>query len=408
MSAVDNLAEKKTPTAVLCGPDTGIAFVGCGYVADFYAATLPNHRLNLRGVFDARQERAETFGAFHKVPVYPSIEAILADDSVEIVVNLTNPSSHYDVSRRCLEAGKHVYSEKPLALRLDHASDLLELASRRGLGLSSAPCSLLSETAQSLWHALRGGVIGQPRLAYAELDDGAIHQMPFQNWISISGAPWPYVDEFRTGPIMEHAGYYVTWLTAFFGPATAVTSYAGLLVPDRLAGVDPGPPAPDFACAVIEFASGVIARLTCGTVAPENHTFTIVGDEGVLSVDDCWNFGAPVTVRTRADSARARHHYLTGPRTYPLVRPADYPHRYTDTHDMDFARGVADLAASVRGEGRQHLTAEHAVHVLEIVLAMARSAAEPARVRIDSTFAPLAPQDWATDQFEADVVALRS
>ena len=113
----------------------------------------------------------------------------------------------------------------------------------------------------------------------------------------------------------------------------------------------------------------------------------------------------PVTVRTRAEGTQARHHYLTGPRPYPLVRPADYPHRYADTHDMDFARGVADLAASLHG-ARPHLTAEHALHVLEIVLAIARSD-EPATVRIDTTFAPLPPPEWATVAARPDAVALR-
>jgi predicted dehydrogenase len=406
MGSDDDSAQKRSGLAPEpSGTCTGIAFVGCGYVADFYAATVPNHPLSLRGVFDSRRERAEAFAGYHGVTVYPSLDAVLADDTVDIVVNLTNPDSHYEVSRHCLEAGKHVYSEKPLALHLDQASALVELAERRGLRLCSAPCSLLGETAQTVWHALRAGVIGRPRLVYAELDDGAIHQMPFRDWISISGSPWPYADEFVNGPTMEHAAYYLSWLTAFFGPATDVTTVAELLVPDRLPGPRTATPAPDFTCGIIRFAGGVVARLTCGTVAPKDHSLTIVGDDGVLSTTECWDYGAPVSLRTRTDTAQGRHHYLTDSRPYPLVRPAAYPYRYRDTHNMDFGRGVADLAASVRGEGVQHLTTAHALHVLEIALALARPPAEPARVPIRSTFAPVAPMPWADAPFLADTVA---
>lgn len=374
------------------GASTGIAIIGCGYVADFYAATLGNHPLELRGVYDVRPAHAVRFSSRWGARVYPTLDALLADDSVAIVVNLTNPNSHFEVSRRCLEGGKHVYSEKPLALDFDQAVELVELAARLDRKLSSAPCGLLSETAQTMWHALDSGVVGRPLLVYADLDDGAVHQMPFRDWFSASGAPWPFVDEFRNGPTIEHAAYYLSWLTAFFGPARTVTSYSGLLVPSRLPG--PGRAAPDFSCAIIEFRSGVVGRLTCGTVAPENHVLTIVGEDGVLSVDECWNFGAPVSVRTRAGGGQARHHYLTDAFDYPLVRPADYAHRYRDTHDMDFARGVADLADGIAG-AHQHLTADHALHVLEIVLAIAGSEG-PTITPVGTTFAPVEPMPWAT------------
>jgi predicted dehydrogenase len=93
-----------------------VAFVGCGYVADFYMATLPNHpELQLTGVFDREKERAKRFAAFHGLHQYPSLEALLGDDRVSMVVNLTNPGSHFEVSWQALQHGKHVYSEKPLA-----------------------------------------------------------------------------------------------------------------------------------------------------------------------------------------------------------------------------------------------------------------------------------------------------
>ncbi|NEE17324.1 Gfo/Idh/MocA family oxidoreductase [Streptomyces sp. SID7499] len=358
-------------------------------------ATLPNYPyLQLRGVYDISSERVEKFSSHYDLHAYTSIDDLLRDEAVEIVVNLTNPQSHYQVSLRALEAGKHVYSEKPFAEELREARELVELAEQRGLIISSAPCSLLGETAQTLWRTLREDAVGRPLLVYAELDDGAVHQMPYKTWTSASGAPWPYVDEFQVGPTLEHAGYYLTWLTAFFGPAAEVVSFSGLLQPDRLGDHQSSSVAADFTSACITFHSGVVARLTCGTVAPENHTLQIVGDEGVLATTECWDYGAEVTIRKRVTGAESAHHYLTGPQVVPLVRGADYRFRYRDTHDMDFARGIADVGEAIRGGGAPLLSARHALHVLEVVLAIS-DPSENGRTLINSKFDDLEPTPWS-------------
>jgi predicted dehydrogenase len=111
-----------------------IAIVGCGFVADYYLKTLPEHpNLKLLGVMDRDRDRAAKFGTYHSVPVYESLEELLDDKRVDIVVNLTNPSSHFAVSQASLEAGKHVYSEKPLAMELSAAQELVDLAEKKGL-----------------------------------------------------------------------------------------------------------------------------------------------------------------------------------------------------------------------------------------------------------------------------------
>ena len=168
-----------------------IAIVGCGYVADYYIATLPNHPLELAGVFDRDPGRAERFATHHRLRRYFSLDEVLGDPSVELVVNLTNPRSHFEVSSAALEMGKHVYTEKPLATSLPEAERLVEMAESRGLLIGSAPCTVLGETAQTIWKALREKRIGTPRVAYAEMDDGPIPLEDYASWTSASGAPWP-------------------------------------------------------------------------------------------------------------------------------------------------------------------------------------------------------------------------
>lgn len=371
-----------------------IAIVGCGFVADYYLKTLPNYpELKVAGVMDRVEERATKFSAYHSVSKYDSLEALLADPTVEIVLNLTNPSSHYEVSKAALEAGKHVYSEKPLAMAMSEAEELVNLAEQRGLLISSAPCNLLSESAQTVWKALREKKIGHPRLVYAEMDDGLVHRMPYQKWVSESGTPWPYKDEFEVGCTLEHAGYYVTWLTAFFGPAETVTAFSSCLIPDKQTDVPLDVNAPDFSVACIKFASGVVARLTCSIVAPHDHELKIIGDDGILGIEDCWYYGSPVYIK-RMISIRRKTFITPWKQNYPLARkPPKF--KYKGAQQMDFARGVAEMAAAIQEKRPCRLSPRFSLHNNELVLAIHNALETGAPHKLTTTFDPIEPMPWA-------------
>ena len=211
-----------------------ISIIGCGFVADYYLTTLKNYpKLKIAGVYDLDRTRTKNFARYHSISTYDSFEELLEDPQVELVVNLTNPKSHFELNLACLEANKHVYSEKPLAMELKEAEKLVEVAEQKGLYLSSAPCSLLGETAQTIWKALREETVGKIYAVYAEMDDGLLHKKPYQTWLSQSGIPWPYKDEFEIGCTLEHAGYYLSWFPAFFGRAETVTSFSSTLIEDK-------------------------------------------------------------------------------------------------------------------------------------------------------------------------------
>lgn len=378
-----------------------IAIVGCGYVADYYLATLPNHRgVTLAGVCDRDPERAVRLAERHGVPRYPSLEAILADASVGLVVNLTNPRSHFEISRAALEAGKHVYSEKPLATSFEDAERLVALAESRGLLVGSAPCTVLGETAQTMWRALREGRIGTPRLAYAEMDDGPIPLLAHQTWRSASGAPWPAKDEFEVGCTLEHSGYVLTWLTAFFGPARRVTSSAHVLMPDK--GIALDVVAPDFTVATLEFASGVVARVTCGIFAAHDRRLRIYGDAGALTTDDTWDFASPVHLARRTPLTLRAEKYPRlarllglGPRRLPHVRRARFAWSGRPANHIDFSRGIAEVAAAAE-EGRPcRVSARWSLHVNELALAIQHPERYGSPRLLRSTFAPVEPMAWA-------------
>jgi predicted dehydrogenase len=265
---------------------------------------------------------------------------------------------------------------------------------------------LLGETAQTLWRALRGGEIGRVRVVYAELDDGPVHLQEPHLYRSASGAPFPYRDEFEVGCTVEHAAYYLTWFTAFFGPAATVTSFSTRLWPDRQVTAEEtlNVSAPDFSVGCITFRSGVVVRLTCSSVAPYDHGMQIVGDRGLLRVDECWNYSAPVRLekyskrwfRARSSPGARAFPLLewmrTGSREYPPLMKVSRQKRYRQ-HRQDFARGIADLAqAAVEGRPPR-LPADYCLHVNELVLAIQNAGEVP--YRVTSTFEPLEPMDDA-------------
>jgi predicted dehydrogenase len=367
-----------------------IAIVGCGFVADYYLVTLRGYpELKLVGVTDRDPDRAERFARFHHLRRYASLEEVLADDRVEMVLNLTNPSSHYAVSRACLEAGKHVYSEKPFAMRLDEATNLVEFAESKGLRMSSAPCSLLGETAQTLWKALRERQIGTPRVVYAEMDDGMVHRMAYRKWASLSGIPWPAKDEFEVGCTFEHAGYYLSWFPAFFGPAKSVTAFSSCLVPDKGTDEPLDHLAPDFSVACITFASGVVVRLTCSIIAPHDHTLRIVGDRGIMSTKDSWFYHSPVRIQ-RPITIRRKTLMSPWKKRYPLVESRDSgKYKYRGSQQMDFARGVAELAASIRDRRPTVLSERYCLHTNELVIAINDAKETGSAYSVTTTFDPV-------------------
>lgn len=372
-----------------------IAIVGCGFVADYYLSTLSFHpNLELIGVTDRNPERTKKFLDWHSVTAYGSLEELLNDANVDIVLNLTNPRSHYEVSKACLEAGKHVYSEKPLAMDIDDAKELVAIAQSRGLQISSAPCSLLGETAQTIWKALREKKVGKVRLVYAEMDDGLVHRMPYQKWLSESGTPWPYQDEFEVGCTLEHAGYYVNWLTAFFGPAETVTAFSSCLVDDKEVDVKLDPPkTPDFSVACIKFQNGVVARLTCSIVAPHDHSLRIIGDDGIISTHDCWNYGESVYIQ-RLMKIRRKVFMNPIKQKYPLVRKSP-KFQTKGAQRMDFCRGVAEMADAIAKNRVNRMAADVSLHNNELAIAIQDSLETGGCYQLTTSFTPVIPMDWA-------------
>lgn len=367
-------------------PRSRIAIVGTGYVADLYMPSLRSFPgLEIVGAWDVDAGRLAAFAAYWSVAAATGFDDLIAR-APDIVLNLTNPHAHAAVTRAALEAGHHVWSEKPLALDLAEAEALAALARDKGLHLASAPCSLLGRAAQTAWGAIRDGRIGTPRLVYAELDDDFLPAAPYRRWDSASGAPWPAADEFRTGCTLEHAGYYLSWLMAMFGPVRRIVGGSARLLDPAQTGGDHA--TPDYASATLTF-DAMVARLTCSIVARHDHRLRVFGDDGVLEIDEAWANRARVRIRRRHVIRRR----LVNSPFATTVRPSGTGHPLVGRRgaaSMNFALGVAEMALAIAGGRAPRLAGDFAVHLTEVALAMQAGGDHRPRTSFD----PIAPMDW--------------
>jgi predicted dehydrogenase len=350
-----------------------VAIIGCGNIAGRYAADLATYgETNLRGVTDIDQARAQSFAEQHGTSAYPSIEALLADPAVDVVANLTTQHAHAAVTTACLEAGKHVWSEKPLAMTYQEAVALVELARLRGLRLGCSPFTLMGEAQQTAWKWLRGGQLGAVRLVYAEVNWGRI-----ESW-----HPEPH-SFYAAGPLYDVGVYPLTIITAIYGPARRVTAYGRVLYPYRttLQGVHFHVEQPDYIVASIELEGGPIVRLTTdfyvSNVSTRQTGIEFHGDAGSLHLAGWHIFNSKVA-------------YAPWDKPFEEVPPVRPPHK-----GVPWGRGLWEMVTAMNA-GRPHrFTGEHAAHICEILDATAHSAAHGLPVEITSTFPRPTPMEWA-------------
>ncbi|MFI0843205.1 Gfo/Idh/MocA family protein [Mesorhizobium sp. IMUNJ 23232] len=378
-----------------------IAIVGTGFVADYYMTTLGNYPgLRLAGVFDRSAARLDQFAAFHKLRKYDSLAAVMADPLVKIVVNLTTPESHFEVSRATLEAGKHVYCEKPLAMDLSDAARIVDLAEAKNLTVATAPANALSEAHGLAAAALAEGRIGTPRLVYAEMEDGPVFRDKWPSWRSRSGAPWPGLHEFEIGCTLEHSGYALSWLVSLFGAVDSLTAYSAVTFPNKGPGTENITMAPDFSVGCLNFRSGLVARLTSGLAAPKDRSLTILGDKGSITVRDLWDNRSAVFVEETAAPRRLSTRVVNRleaklgrfiPWKPTPGRRIAYPAATRETlpnfpSQIDFCRGIAAQAIAIEAGEQPFFSGRRALHITELALALNNAHVLPQPYKVSSGF----------------------
>lgn len=358
------------------GRRLGVGVIGCGHISAAYCRLMPLFgSIALRAVADLDAEAAKMRGAEAGVPA-TSPEALLADPAIDIVVNLTPPAAHFDVSMAALAAGKHVYSEKPLVLTSGEGAALKRAADAAGLAVAAAPDTFLGGAHQQARKLVDDGVIG-------EVISGTCHIMSFgmEHWHPNPG----FYFRLGGGPVFDMGPYYVSALVNLLGPVASVTAVGNRGRSERLVGSGPrqGEVIPVEVLtnvhALLKFHSGAVITLGASwdIEAHGHRNIEIYGSKGSLYVPDPNFFGGAVTLARRSgeEQVAAWDHPLgrlnwdrpRGPRA------ANYR-----------GAGLADMAAAIREKRRPRCSIDFAVHVIEVLSAILQAAENGNSVAIAS------------------------
>jgi len=346
-----------------------IGFVGCGAISGIYLENITKRfkEIEIIGVCDLIRERAENAVKNYNFPkLYNDMHELFADPEVDIVLNITRPYEHYDVSMAALRAGKHVYSEKPLAASLKEGREIKALAAEKGLMLGGAPDTFLGAGIQTCRKLIDEGAIGTV-VGCA----GFMICHGHETW-----HPDPeFYYKYGGGPMFDMGPYYLTALINLCGCVSDVSAMTKISFPQRLITSQPhngeivDVDVPTLYAGNMRFESGAIGTLytTFDVHYPGQARLEVYGSEGTLYVPDPNGFGGPIKL------------FKPGEGMKDVELAFDYP-------ENSRALGLADMAKALQTGRVYRANSDMTFHVLEIMEGFATSGEERREVKIESRF----------------------
>ncbi|MCS7209816.1 MAG: Gfo/Idh/MocA family oxidoreductase [Fimbriimonadales bacterium] len=354
-----------------------VGVVGCGNISPVYlrvARQFPE--IEILAVADAIPERAQERASQFGVPLVLSVEELIQHPEIEIVLNLTPPQAHAPLNKAALQAGKHVYCEKPFGIHRAEAREVLTLAEQRGLYIGCAPDTVLGAGIQTCLKLIRDGAIGEPVGASAfMLSAGHEHWHPNPEFFYQPGG----------GPMLDMGPYYITTLITLLGTVRRVAGMSRITRPTRVIRSEPkrgqvvSVQTPTHITGAMEFTNGAIATVTMSfdVWAHRLPCIEVYGTEGTLGVPDPNGFGGPVLLRTAGESEW---------REVALTHP--YAEQYRSL-------GLAEMIRALQ-EGRPNrLNGQLAYHALDVMLAFNDSSVSGQHILLESTCTPPEPMPQA-------------
>ncbi|PZE36389.1 gfo/Idh/MocA family oxidoreductase [Curtobacterium sp. MCSS17_006] len=375
MTDTTTAAATATDSTTRTGP-VGVGVIGAGVISDQYLSNLtvfPD--VTVRFIADIDLPRAAAQAEKWGVPGSGTVEELLADDDIEIVVNLTIPAAHVEVALQALAAGKHVWGEKPYALDRASAAELRDAAAAAGKTVSVAPDTFLGAGLQTALRTIRDGRIGTP------LNGLTLFQSPGpESW-----HPSPeFLFAYGAGPLFDIGPYYITTLVQTFGPVKKVTATASKSRATRTIGSGPKAGSefpvdvPTNHSALIEFENGGSAQSVFSFESDRGRTgfVEIAGETGTVVFPDPNNFDGDTELYALGSEE---------PETIPAVG---------STYSR--GTGVVDLARSLRAGDENRVPGALAFHVLDVMVSIAEAAERGEAVLVESTVSPspTLPEGW--------------
>lgn len=351
-----------------------VGIVGCGNISSIYFKNLTQVFQNVAvyACADLEQEKVEKAAEEWNIPHIMTLDEMLSCPEIDLILNLTTPKSHYAINLKCLQAGKSVYVEKPLALTYEEGKQLVDLANEKNLYLGCAPDTFMGAGIQTCCKLVSDGYIGEPVAASAFM---MCHG--HESW---HPAPEFYYD-IGGGPLFDMGPYYITALVNLLGPAAEVCAMSSRTFPERLITSQPkfGTVVPvktdTHIAGLIRFQNGAIATLVTSFDVWKHSMpcIELYGTLGSLKVPDPNCFGGPVLCATKEDN-----NY----REIPLLSAYSENSR---------GIGVSDMALGIKQKITHCANGQQGLHVLEIMEAMAKSNQTKSWISIQSKYTPSAP-----------------
>ncbi|MEH3076271.1 MAG: Gfo/Idh/MocA family oxidoreductase [Quadrisphaera sp.] len=376
----------------------GVGFIGAGMISEQYLTHLTRFPdVEVLFISDIDTARAAAQAAKHGVPRSGTVEQLLADDDVEIVLNLTLPATHVEVSTAALLAGKHVWTEKPIGLTRESARGLVDLARERGLLLGVAPDTVLGTGWQAAKRAIEAGVIGTPLTATTTMQyQGPDVFHPNASFLFAHGA----------GPLFDMGPYYFTALVHLLGPVAQVAAMGTRAQETRHLQVGPGTgqpfpvEVPTHLSVLASFEAGGQAQslLSFDTPLLKQGVFEVTGTEGTMVLPDPNTFGGGHAVRVARPFAPTD--FTDGgslEQVWETVHEAE--------PDAGRGLGVLTMARAIRSGGVHVATGEVGLHVLDVMLASLESAQTGRFVEVGSSVDAVPSLPEGFDPFAATVGA---
>ncbi len=350
------------------------AVVGCGNISDAYLNTMINRFkvLEVVGCCDRNPEKAQAQAQKYGIKVL-SIEEILADNTIELVVNLTAPTAHHAVINQLLEAGKHVYTEKVLAVELEQAAELVKLANDRNLYLGAAPDTFLGSAIQTARYVVDSGILGEITSCYCALTrDGELLNQAF-----------PFTTRPGGGIGFDVGIYYITALLSILGPVKEVSGIVRTRNPERQDytlehyGESYAIECENLMAGTLQFDCGTVGNVLFDSnsifILPEKPHVVLCGTMGIMYMADPNSFGGDVKVILKGNNE-------------PFIMPPS--HAFSDECR---GLGVAEMAWSMRQGRINRANKEMAYHALEVLHGIVKSSETRSNHVMQSTFEKMPP-----------------
>ena len=362
-----------------------IGLIGCGHIAEtYFRAEKYFNNIKIIKCADIN-EKASKRCALNFGIKSVTVNELLKDKEIEIILNLTIPKAHYQISKKALINGKHVYSEKPLAINLNDGKKLLKISKKKKLYLGNAPDTFLGGGIQKSKELVEKNIIGNVKLGNAVF--------AFPGIQSYHPNPEPWFTKKEGGPVIDMGPYYITALVNLLGPAKKVTGTIIQGQKYRTIGIGPKKgkkfkvECPTTYLSTITFKNNSVIRLTLSfdVIAHQRNHIELYGEKGSMIVPDPNMFGGSVLTCNKLGDNWKEFKTTKMPLGRINIRTQSSRANETPTNANYRGVGLSEMAYSIENKRKHLCSGEISLHVLDIITSIMK-AARSGKIQYINTF----------------------